>query len=178
MIKNVKKLAFFGGIKIRKNPMPTRFAFGKKENKEINKMLRYYRSKNEDPKYSGKWEDKFCKAFSKFMGGGYTDAVATGTGAIYVAMKALDIPKNSDVLICPVTCAGNFSCITEQNHNPVLIDSKKLSYNTSLAEIKKRITKRTKLIQLTHAAGEPVSDVAKIATFAKKKKIYLLKDSS
>jgi dTDP-4-amino-4,6-dideoxygalactose transaminase len=178
MIKNVKKLAFFGGIKIRKNPMPTRFAFGKKENKEINKMLRYYRSKNEDPKYSGKWEDKFCKAFSKFMGGGYTDAVATGTGAIYVAMKALDIPKNSDVLICPVTCAGNFSCITEQNHNPVLIDSKKLSYNTSLAEIKKRITKRTKLIQLTHAAGEPVSDVAKIATFAKKKKIYLLEDCS
>ena len=28
------------------------------------------------------------------MGGGYSDAVATGTGAIYIAMKALDLPKN------------------------------------------------------------------------------------
>ena len=54
------------------------------------------------------------------MGGGYSDAVATGTGAIYVAMKALELPKNSDVIICPVTCSGNFSCITEQGLNPIL----------------------------------------------------------
>ena len=30
------------------------------------------------------------------MGGGYSDAVATGTGAIYVAMKALELKKNSE----------------------------------------------------------------------------------
>ena len=33
------------------------------------------------------------------MGGGYTVAVATGTGAIYVAMKALNLPINSDIII-------------------------------------------------------------------------------
>ncbi len=66
----------------------------------------------------------FCEAFSKFMGGGYSDAVATGTGAIYVAMKALEIPKNSEVIISPVTCSGNFSCITEQGHKPILTESR------------------------------------------------------
>ena len=166
------KLAIFGGNKIRTKKMPPRYSFGKNENLEVNKMIKYYKSKGEDPKYSGLWEKKFCSNFSNFMGGGYSDAVATGTGAIYVAMKALEIPKNSDVIICPITCSGNFSCITEQGHNPILVDSEKNSYNTSLRKIKEKITKKTKLIQLTHVGGEPVKDVAKIANFAKKNKIY------
>lgn len=172
------KLAIFGGRKLRKKKMPPRFSFGKKENAEIKKMINYYKSRGEDPKYAGIWEEKYCSLFSKFMGGGYADAVATGTGAIYVAMKALELPKNSDVIISPVTCSGNFSCITEQGHNPVLVDSEKDSYNTSLKKIKERITKKTKLIQLTHVGGEPVEDVKEIASFAKKNKIYLLEDCS
>ena len=172
------KLAIHGGKKVRKNKMPPRFSFGKKESLEIQKMIKYYKLRDEDPKYSGKWEDKYCSEFSKFMGGGFSDAVATGTGAIYVAMKALEIPKNSDVIISPVTCSGNFSCITEQGLNPVLVDSEKNSYNISLDKIKERITKKTKLIQLTHVGGEPVKDVEAIAKFAKKNKIYLLEDCS
>lgn len=141
-------------------------------------MIAYYKAKGEDPKYSGLWEQKFCKEFSKFMGNGYSDAVATGTGAIYVAMKALEIPKNSDVILSPVTCSGNFSCITEQGYNPILVDSEIGSYNTNLKKIKERITKKTKLIQLTHVGGQPVNDVKEIAQFAKKNNIFLLEDCS
>ena len=106
--------------------------------------------------------------FSKYQGGGHSNIVATVTGAIYIAMKALELPKNSDVLICPVTCAGNFSCITEQGHNPILLDSKKMSYNVSLSKIKERITKKTKLIQLTHVAGQPIKDIKKSRSLQKK----------
>ena len=172
------KLAIYGGKKTRLKKMPSRFSFGVKENLEVKKMIRYYKSKGEDPKYSGEWEKKFCSAFSKFMGGGYSDAVATGTGAIYVAMKALELPKNSDVIICPVTCSGNFSCITEQGLNPILVDSEPNSYNTSLNKIKERVTKKTKLIQLTHVGGEPVKDIKKIAEFARNNNIFLLEDCS
>ena len=172
------KLAINGGKKTRSHKMPPRFSFGKKENLEVKKMISYYKAKGEDPKYSGLWEKKFCNEFSKFMGKGYSDAVATGTGAIYVAMKALEIPKNSDVILSPVTCSGNFSCITEQGHNPILVDSEIGSYNTSLKKIKERITKKTKLIQLTHVGGQPVNDVKEIAKFAKKNNIFLLEDCS
>jgi perosamine synthetase len=77
-----------------------------------------------------------------------------------------------------VTCSGNFSCITEQGHNPILIDSEKNSYNTSLKKIKERITKKTSLIQLTHAGGEPTRDIKEISKFAKKRNIFLLEDCS
>ena len=36
--------------------MPSRYSFGKNENKEIKKMIAYYRSRGEDPKYAGLWE--------------------------------------------------------------------------------------------------------------------------
>ena len=53
-----------------------------------------------------------------------------------------------------------------------------MSYNVSLSKIKERITKKTKLIQLTHVAGQPVEDIKKIAKFAKKRNIFLLEDCS
>ncbi len=172
------KIAIKGGNKEIKYKMPPRFAFGSNEQKEVQKMIKYYRKRGQDPKFSGIWEKKFSNLFSKYQGGGYSNIVATGTGAIYIAMKALELPKNSDVLISPVTCAGNFSCITEQGLNPILLDSKKMSYNVNLSNIKKRITKNTKLIQITHVAGQPVDDIKNIAKFAKEKKIFLLEDCS
>ena len=53
------KLAKFGGKKTRTKLMPPRYSFGHLENLEIKKMLKYYKSKKEDPKYSGLWEEKF-----------------------------------------------------------------------------------------------------------------------
>ncbi len=173
-----KKLAIFGGQKVRKNPMPNRVAFGNSEVKNLNKAIKFYRGKNQDPPYSGIFEKKLCDKFSNYMGGGYTVAVATGTGAIYVAMKALNLPSNSDIIISPVTCSGNFSCITEQGHYPILVDADFNSYNTSLEKIKEKLTKKTKLIQITHVGGEPVKDIDAIANFAKKRGIYLLEDCS
>ena len=171
-------LAIKGGDKVRHSKMPARIALGDKEEEQILAVIKYYRELNEDPKYCGFFEEKFCDEFSKFMGGGYTNAVASGTGGIYVAMKACEIPENSDVLISPVTCSGALSCITEQGHTPVVVDSAKNSYNTSLSEIRKRVTPKTKAIQITHSAGEPVPDIKAIASFAKENQILLIEDCS
>ena len=42
------KLAILGGKKTRSKKMPPRFSFGVKENSEIKKMLKYYKSRGED----------------------------------------------------------------------------------------------------------------------------------
>ena len=117
------KIAIKGGNKQIKYKMPPRFAFGSKEQKEVQKMIKYYRTRGKIQNFL-EFGKKFSNLFSKYQGGGHSNIVATGTGAIYIAMKALELPKNSDVLICPVTCAGNFSCITEQGHNPILLTQK------------------------------------------------------
>ena len=106
-----KKLAIDGGKKIRSKPMPFRAAIGSKEKMMINKVFKYYESIKADPGYQGKFESIYCKSFSDFHGGGYSDAVATGTAALYVSLAALELPEMSEVLCSPITDPGTISSI-------------------------------------------------------------------
>ena len=158
--------------------VPPRFSYGEDEIRAINEVIEYYKIRNEDPGYQGYFEKKFCDEFSEFMGGGYTDAVATGTAAIFVALQALKLPKGSDVLISPVTDSGPLNCIIMLGLNPIVIDSKKDSYNIDLEQFKKKITPNTSAILLVHTGGEPVEDIKLIVEEAHKRDIKVLEDCS
>ena len=158
--------------------MPPRFAYGDLEIDAVNSVITYYKNKNEDPCYQGFFENKFCEEFSQFMGGGYTDAVATGTAAIFVALQSLQLPKGSDILISPVTDSGPLNCIILLGFKPVVIDSAKNSYNTDLEQFTKRITSNTSALILVHTGGEPVKDTKSIVEEAHKRGIKVLEDCS
>ena len=158
--------------------LPPRLSYGKNEVKAIKDVIKYYKKKREDPSYQGYFEEKFCNEFSSFMGGGYTDAVATGTASVFIALQALELPKGSDVLISPVTDSGPLNCIILLGLNPVVIDSAKNSYNIDLKQFKKRVTKSTSALLLVHTGGEPVSQIKEIVKEAKERGIKILEDCS
>ncbi|MEA1956693.1 MAG: DegT/DnrJ/EryC1/StrS family aminotransferase, partial [Campylobacterota bacterium] len=158
--------------------MPNRFSYGEDEVKAISDVIEYYKAKDEDPGYQGYFEEKFCEEFSEFMGAGYTDAVATGTASIFVALQALQLPKGSDVLISPVTDSGPLNCIILLGLNPIVVDSAKGSYNIDLAEFKKRVTPNTSALLLVHTGGEPVADTKLIVQEAHSRNIKVLEDCS
>ena len=58
----------------------------------IHEVVAHYRRAQVDPGYQGTFEKIYTDAFVKLMGGGYADAVATGTSSLYVAVAALDLP--------------------------------------------------------------------------------------
>jgi len=158
--------------------MPSRFSYGENEIQAISEVIEYYKSKNEDPGYQGYFEEKFCHEFSEFMGGGYTDAVATGTASLFVALQALQLPKGSNILISPVTDSGPLNCIILLGLNPIVIDSAQNSYNISLEQFKKRITKNSSALLLVHTGGEPVTDTKEIVDEAHKNNIKVIEDCS
>ena len=175
----MKKLAIHGGKKQRLKPMPQREAFGDLEVSKLNEVVKYYRDLKIDPPYSGKFEEKFCKEFVKYMGGnGYADAVTSGTAAIYTSLRALNLPRKSEVLITAVTDCGPLNCIIIQGLTPKIVDTAKNSYNSCLCNFKKSITKKTKCIIATHAAGESVHKIDELYEYCKKKGIYLIEDCS
>ena len=134
----MKKLAIHGGKKQRLKPMPQREAFGDLEVSKLNEVVKYYRDLKIDPPYSGKFEEKFCKEFVKYMGGnGYADAVTSGTAAIYTSLRALNLPRKSEVLITAVTDCGPLNCIIIQGLTPKIVDTAKNSYNSCLCNFKK-----------------------------------------
>jgi dTDP-4-amino-4,6-dideoxygalactose transaminase len=157
--------------------IPPRQAFGKNEIGAVFKVIKYYSKKKIDPGYNGKFEKYLCKLFTKMMNGGYVDAVSSGTNATFVALNSLGLKKNSEILISPVTDSGPLNSIILSNFKARLMDSEKNSYNVSLNQLKKRITKNTKAVILMHIAGQ-ASQVGKIKKYLKQKKIYLIEDCS
>jgi dTDP-4-amino-4,6-dideoxygalactose transaminase len=157
---------------------PPRFAYGEAETLMIEEVLQYYRTRGEDPGYQGVFEKQFCEAFSEFMGGGFSDAVSTGTASIYTALAALELPKQSEILISPVTDSGPLNCIIMQGYTPVLMDSRKGSYNIGFEQFIERITEKTSCVIIIHSGGEPVDEIEEICLESKRLGIRVLEDCS
>lgn len=166
-----------GGQPIRSESMPVRHAIGPAERSMVNQVLDYYNTQGLDPGYQGFFEQQYCALFAKMMGGGYADAVATGTASLYIALAALALPKGSEVLVSPITDPGSLSAIILNGLIPRLIDSQPDSYNVSLAEIEPRVTPKVSCIFIVHSIGRAV-DMEPIAAFAGKRGIRILEDCS
>ena len=174
---NCDSLAIHGGEPIRNKKMPFREAFGEHEVAHLMEAIKYYRSREQDPPYQGYFEQQFCEAFAEFLGGGYADAVASGTAACYIAVAALNLPAQSEVIISPVTDSGPLNCLILQGLTPVVADSAPNSYNMGVAEFLARVTSNTKAVFVVHAAGEPC-EIDRITEEARKRNILVVEDCS
>lgn len=170
-------LAINGGEKTRQTPMPSREAFGDAEVEMVNEVVAYYRDRCEDPPYEGVFEKRFCEAFVAYQGGGYADAVSSGTASLYVALAALELEKGSEVIISPVTDSGPLNAIILLGLIPVVADAAPKSFNSSAKEFAERITDKTSAILAVHTGGEPL-DMEEISKLAKARDIKLLEDCS
>ena len=121
--------------------------------------------------------EKFEKNFSKFCGSKYAISCANGTDALTLALKSLNLPYNSEVIIPAMTyCSTAFSVI-EANLNPVLVDTEKMGSTIDIKELKKKITSKTKVIMPVHLYGS-TANLNEIKKIINKKKIYLIDDCS
>lgn len=168
-------LAIHGGEPVRKTPMPPRLAFGDAERKMILTVLDYYRERNVDPGYEGHFEKMYCRAFAETMGGGYADAVATGTSSLYIAVAALGLPKGSEVLISPITDPGSLAAIVLNGLKPRLMDSRPGSYNVGSEQFAERITPNVTGAMIVHAAGQ-AAEIDKIVEIAHARGIKVIED--
>lgn len=171
------RLAIDGGSPVRSNPMPARLAVGTAERAMIAEALDYYTKNELDPGYQGPFEQRYCDAFCSLMGGGYADAVATGTAALYIALAALNLAKGSEVLVSPITDPGSISPIILNGLVPRLVDSRVGSYNIGLKEIQSRITERTSCILVVHSLGQ-ATEIDAIVEMARTFGLKVLEDCS
>ncbi len=123
----------------------------------------------------GKEVEIFEKNFSKFCGSKYAISCANGTDALTLALKSLNLPNNSEVIIPAMTyCSTAFSVI-EANLKPILVDTEKLNSTINISDLAKKITKKTKVILPVHLYGS-VANLKAIKKLIKNKRIYLIDD--
>ena len=123
----------------------------------------------------GKEVEIFEKNFSKFCGSKYAISCANGTDALTLALKSLNLPNDSEVIIPAMTyCSTAFSVI-EANLKPILVDTEKLNSTINVLDLAKKITKKTKVILPVHLYGS-VANLKAIKKLIKNKRIYLIDD--
>src|SRR6185436_16300401 len=150
-------LAVHGGEPVRKTPMPPRLALGEDERRMVLEVLDYYAERKVDPGYQGAFEKVYTDAFVEMMGGGYADAVATGTAALYVAVAALDLPKGSEVIVSPITDPGTLSAVVLNGLVPRVCDSTPGSYGIGVEQFVARISPNVRAVMVVHSIGQPVN---------------------
>jgi perosamine synthetase len=168
-------LAIEGGTPVRKRPMPTRNLFRREELRAVKQVFRQGARTGVEFGYNGQAEKQYEAAFAEFMGGGYADGVNSGTNAVFCALGALQLDPFSEVILPPITDPGGAMPVIFNSCIPVFADADPRSYNTSVGEIEKVLTDRTRAIVVAHIAGEPV-DMDPIMELAKRKNLFVIED--
>ena len=120
---------------------------------------------------------KFEEKFSKYVERKYSIAVSNGTAALEIAIKAIGIKKDDEVIIPNFTIISNALAVIKQQAKPVLIDCSSDDWNIKIEDIEKKINKKTKAIIITHIYSF-ANDMDKILKICKKKKILIIEDAA
>jgi perosamine synthetase len=126
-----------------------------------------------DGAFVKKFEDSFAKSVSRDIG----IAVANGTAAIDIAIKALGISEGDEVIMPSFTIISCMRQILLSGAVPVFVDSNPDTWNMNVNEIERRITSKTKAIMMVHIYGLPV-DVDPILRLAGKYNLRIIEDAA
>ncbi len=118
---------------------------------------------------------EFEKEFAQFAGTEYAVAVANGTVALDLALKALDIGQGDDVIVTSRTFLASASSIVTAGANPIFADVELDSQNISRRTIGAALTPKTKAIICVHLAGW-MCDMDPIMQLAEEKGLYVIED--
>lgn len=120
---------------------------------------------------------EFEQKLADYTGAKYAVAVSSGTAALHIACLAAGIKAGDEVITSPLTFAATANAILYCGGRPVFADIDPKTYNIDPAQIKQRITSRTKAILPVHYTGQPC-DMDAIQSLAKKHNLPVIEDSA
>jgi aminotransferase EvaB len=144
----------------------------KKINRKILKKIDQVLSKGNI--FFGSELKKFEKDFLSRYGSKYGIAVGSGTDALYISLKALNIRNGDEVITAANTAIPTISAIVNSGATPTLVDVGE-DYLMDPLKIEKKINRKTKAIIPVHLYGQSC-DMDKIKKIASKYKLKIIED--
>jgi len=144
----------------------------KKDIKLINKSLIEGWISSEGPNVK-----KFEKTFSKYIGKKYSTAVSSGTAALEIAVKCLDLKKDDEIIVPNFTIISNALAVIKNNSKIKFVDCDLDNWNMNYEKLIKSINHKTKAIIVTHIYNYPFR-IDKLKKICSKKKITIIEDAA
>lgn len=118
---------------------------------------------------------EFEKEFADWCGTQYAVALANGTLALDVALKAIGVGPGDEVVVTARTFIASVSCVVNAGATPVFADVEADSGNISAETIKKVLSPRTRAVICVHLAGWPC-DMDPIMALAAERGFKVIED--
>lgn len=125
--------------------------------------------------WTGQEGREFEREFATWCGSAHAVALANGTLALDLALKALNIGAGDEVIVTPRSFMASASTVVNAGASPVFADVDLDSGNLSAATIAKVVTARTRAIIPVHLGGWPC-DMDAIMSLAADAGIKVIED--
>ena len=121
-------------------------------------------------------EDKvFEKAFAEYCDSKYCVGVGNGLDALMLALKALGVGEDDEVIAPSNTYIATALAVTYVGATPVFVEPDICTFNIDPSRIEEKITDRTKAIMPVHLYGQ-ACDMDPIMEIARKHNLYVVED--
>ena len=123
----------------------------------------------------GKHNKALQTEFADFVGTKFSVGLNSGTDALHLALRALDIGRGDEVITTAFTFVATASAIGLAGATPVFVDINPDTFNIDANKIEAAITPRTKAIIPVHLYGQP-AEMDKIMDIAKRHNLKVVED--
>jgi perosamine synthetase len=125
----------------------------------------------------GRFIREFEAKWAEYCGVSHGVAVANGTCALQIAVKALGLELGSEVILPSFTIISCVTAIIEAGCVPVLVDAEPETWNMALDQVEAKITPRTRALMPVHMFGHPV-DMRRLMEIAGRHDLRVIEDAA
>jgi perosamine synthetase len=119
---------------------------------------------------------EFEAAFTHLTGVAHAVAVSSGTAGLHLAMRALGIGPDDEVIVPSFTFIAAANAIRYEQAMPVFVDIDPHSLNLMPQAVERAITPRTRAILAVHTFGRP-AEMAALSALARNNGLSLIEDA-
>ncbi|GAC1448945.1 MAG: DegT/DnrJ/EryC1/StrS family aminotransferase [Chamaesiphon sp.] len=119
--------------------------------------------------------ESFERQFATYVGVSECVACNSGTDALYLALRVLQIGPGDEVITTPFTFIATAETITAVGATPVFVDININSFNFDVDQIEAAITERTRAIMPVHLFGIP-ADMTAVMAIAQAHNLAVIED--
>jgi len=123
----------------------------------------------------GRFIGDFERGFAGYIGSPHAIAVTNGTVALHVALAALGIGKGDEVIVPTLTYIAAANAAVYTGATPVFVDSLPEVWQVDPADVRRKITPRTRAIMAVHLYGHPC-DMDALTAIARERNLFLIED--
>lgn len=120
---------------------------------------------------------RFEEEFARYLSLSHAVAVNSGTAALHLALKAVDLKPRDEVIIPTMTFTATGEVVCYMGGTPVMVDVDPETHNLTWPAIEKAITRKTRAIIPVHFAGQPC-DMDEIIQVARKHHLVVIEDAA